>query len=72
MARAEHASYTRYCDVLFAATAVIHPHHAATNLDHCFVPLRDNDKQYDSGKDLCYFNFPRDKQKRKRTPSLDF
>ena len=33
--------------------------------------LCNNDKRYDSGKDLSYFNFPRDKQKRKRTPSLE-
>ena len=34
------------------------------------IPLVNNDKRYDSGKDLSYLNFPRDKQKRKRTPSL--
>ena len=36
--------------------------------DHCgFIPLSNNDKRYDSSKDLSYFNFRRDKQKRKRT-----
>ena len=39
--------------------------------DHCWVLLCDNDMRYDSGKDLSYFNFPRDEQKRKRTPSLE-
>jgi len=43
-----------------------------TVLDHCCVPLRCHDKRHDSGKGLCYFNFPRDKQKRKRTPSLEW
>lgn len=53
---AEHASYTQNFDVLFA-----------TVLDHCCVLLR----CHDSCKDLCHFNFSRDKQKRKRTPSLE-
>ena len=39
--------------------------------DHCCVPLYNDDKRYDSGKDLSYFNFPGYKQKRKRTPSLE-
>ena len=69
MGHAEHGSYTQNFDVLFA---VIHPHHTATVLDHCCVPPRFHDKRHDSGKDLCYFNFPRDKQKRKRTPSLEW
>ena len=38
---------------------------------HCCVPLVNNDKRYDSDEDLSYLNFPRDKQKRKRTPSLE-
>jgi len=38
---------------------------------HCWVLLCDNDMRYDSGKDLSYFTFPRDEQKRKRTPSLE-
>ena len=44
---------------------------AKMRTDHCCVPLCNNDKHYDSGKDLSYYNFPRDKQKRKRTPSLE-
>ena len=36
------------------------------------VPLCNDDKRYDCGKDLSYCYFPRDKQKRKRTPSLDY
>ena len=39
--------------------------------DHCCVPLCNDDKHYDSSKDLSYFNFLRDRQKRKRTPSLE-
>ena len=41
--------------------------------DHCYAPLFNNDKRYDSerGKDLAYFNFPRNKQNRKRTLSFD-
>ena len=38
---------------------------------HCWVLLCYHDMRYDSGKDLSYFNFPRDEQKRKRTPSLE-
>lgn len=30
----------------------------------CCVPLCNNDKQYDCGKDLSYFNFRGDKQER--------
>ena len=40
--------------------------------DHCCVPLCSNDKRYDSGKDLSYFDFPSDKQKRKCTPSYEY
>ena len=40
--------------------------------DHCCLSLYNNDKRYDRGKDLSYFNFPRDKQKRKRTLSLEY
>ena len=32
--------------------------------------LCNDDKQYAIGKDLSYYKFPSDKQKRKRTPSL--
>ena len=39
---------------------------------HCCVPLCNNDKQYDSGKDLFHFNFPRDMQERKRMPPLEY
>ena len=38
--------------------------------DHFRLPLCNNDKRYHSGKDLPYYNFPSDKQKRKRMPSL--
>ena len=38
----------------------------------CCIRLCSNDKCYDSGKDISYFNFPRDKQKQKRTPSLEY
>ena len=34
-------------------------------------PSKTNDILYDSSEDLSYFNFPRDKQKRKGTPSLE-
>ena len=40
--------------------------------DHCCVRLYNRDKRYDSGKDPSYFNFPRDKQKRKRALSLEY
>ena len=40
--------------------------------DHFCVPLCNDDKQCDSGKDLSYFNFMRDEQKRNRTPSLEY
>ena len=40
--------------------------------DHCCLPLCDNDKRYDSSKDQSFFNFPRDKQKRWRMPSLEY
>ena len=39
--------------------------------DPCCVPRFNNNTCYHSGKDLSYFNFPRDKQKRKLTPSLE-
>ena len=39
---------------------------------HSCVPLCDNDRRYDNVKELSYFNFPSDKQKRKRTPSLEY
>ena len=40
--------------------------------DHRFIPVCNDDKQYDSGKELYYFNFPRNKKKRKRMPSLEY
>ena len=40
--------------------------------DHCCIPPCNNDKQYGSDKDRSYFNFPRDKKKRKRMPSLEY
>ena len=39
---------------------------------HCCVPFCNNDKRYDSGKDLSYINFSRDKKKGKDTPSLEY
>ena len=55
----------------------MHPYHTAAILDlkrgwtgikitkvandHCCVPLCNNEKRYDSGKDLSYLNFPSDK-----------
>ena len=39
---------------------------------HCWVPLCNNDKRYDSGKDLSDFNFSRDKKKGKHVPSLEY
>ena len=69
------------CDVLFLMSTAIDPYHAAATLDlkrgwtgmkitkmandHRRVPLYNNDKRYDSGKDLSYLNFPRNKQKMK-------
>ena len=38
---------------------------------HCCIPLCNNDKCYNSGEDLCYFNFPKDGLKQKQTPSLE-
>ena len=40
--------------------------------DHWFVPFCYIDNRYDCGKDLSYFNFQKDNQKRKRTPSLEY
>ena len=40
--------------------------------DQFCIPLCNNNKCYDSGKDLSYFHFPRDNEKRKRTPSLEY
>ena len=40
--------------------------------DHWYEPLCSNDKRYGSGKALSYFSFLRDKQKRKRTPPLEY
>ena len=39
---------------------------------NCCVPLCYNDKRHHSGKDLSNFNFPRDKQKRKSMPPLEW
>ena len=40
--------------------------------DQCCIPLCNNDERFDGGKGLSYINFPRDKQKRKRSPSLEY
>jgi len=40
--------------------------------DNCFVPLCNDGKRCNSGQDLSYWNFPRDKPKGKCTPSLEF
>ena len=38
--------------------------------DHCCIPLCNNEKDYNSGKDLSYFNIPRAEKKQKHMLSL--
>lgn len=40
--------------------------------DQCCIPLCNNDEQFNGGKDPSYITFPRDKQRRKRSPSLEY